>query len=168
MAELDREILFDVDGVILSNTTRQLVPGIQMLIDVLRLLGFKIAIWSSLGDHAQEAVDKLGLNGVARCFEKPDYPIQLDAALALLGNPPALQLDDDATERVGDWPFAWIQHDESAVERLQRERDALETLVKRAPTIMEYLLKSAVNSMDAGYQIDRFKENYAEIVSARD
>ena len=51
-----------------------------------------------------------------------DYPMQEDAALAILGERPALQIDDDATERVADWPFAiagsaW---DSLATERAER------------------------------------------------
>lgn len=81
------------------------MPGIQRLLGTLQLLGFEIRIWSAGGaERAQHVAASLGIPE-AKCYSKPEYPIQPEAALALLGDVPALQMDDDPTERVADWPF---------------------------------------------------------------
>jgi len=102
-------VLLDVDGVCVDYYGRPM-PGIERLVEVLRLLGFEIVLWSGGGAvYARKVAAALGfLTDVKRCYDKPDYPIQFDAALALLGRPPALQVDDDPTERVGDWPFLLV------------------------------------------------------------
>lgn len=98
-------VLFDVDGCLLDYRGN-IIPGIQRLLDTLRLLGFEIRIWSAGGkEYARETAERLGLAGVAECYRKPSYPPTLEDALALLGSAPALQVDDDPTERIPGWPF---------------------------------------------------------------
>ena len=100
-------VLSDVDGVILDSHGN-LRQGAVDLLCGFAALGFEIVLWSGNGaEHARQAADRIGLPNV-RCLSKPPFPIRLDAALALLGTVPALQLDDDPFEHVADWPFVHI------------------------------------------------------------
>jgi hypothetical protein len=100
-------ILFDVDGVLLDYDGEPM-PGMQRVLNILRLLGYDIKVWSAGGaEHAQDAASQFGLD--AECYTKPTYPIQVLDAIALLGGAPALQLDDDPTEHVDNWPFLLVE-----------------------------------------------------------
>lgn len=104
-------VLSDVDGVLLDYERKPRWDAIWVLHN-LAALGFEIVVWSGRGETvALRVALSFGLPTSTRCFAKPDYPISLDAALALLGGAPVLQLDDDPTERVGDWPFLLIHCD---------------------------------------------------------
>lgn len=105
-------ILFDVDGTISCGTPRCVPrPGMLLLCDTLACLGYELVAWSAGGAaHAQDHVERCGLHGsVHRYLTKPSYPITEEAALAVVGRRPALQIDDDPTERVGDWPFMQVE-----------------------------------------------------------
>ena len=96
--------LFDVDGCVLDYSARK-IDEVQELLDGLELLGYKIVFWSGGGKRwAESAARKYGLDGI-ECYRKPEYPIKLSDALALLKYPPVLQLDDDETEAVEGWDF---------------------------------------------------------------
>jgi NLI interacting factor-like phosphatase len=103
-------VLFDVDGTLSDGriwrkaTAR---PGVRDLLDTLAMLGFQLVVWSSGGEeYARRVAEALGLHGaVWRYAAKPSYPMNEEAALAAIGRRPALQVDDDHTERVADWPF---------------------------------------------------------------
>lgn len=100
-------VLFDVDGCLLDFHGEPM-PGVTRLLDTVRLLGFQVRVWSAGGEKwARKAADSLGATE-ARCYDKPDYPPTEADALVLLGSRPALQVDDDATERIADWPFMLV------------------------------------------------------------
>lgn len=103
-------VLFDVDGVLSDGriwrraTAR---PGVQTTLDTLACLGFQLIAWSSGGaEYAQRVCEALVLHGsIWRYASKPAYPMTEEAALAVIGSRPVLQIDDDPTERIADWPF---------------------------------------------------------------
>jgi len=98
-------VLFDIDGVILSADGTPL-PGAGWLVDTLMCLGFEVRFWSAGGTrHAGEAINRAGIYGSFTIHEKPTYPPTEDDALRIVGRRPALQIDDDHTERIADWPF---------------------------------------------------------------
>jgi hypothetical protein len=112
-----RDVVFDVDGVI-SNGQRPNVtvngesrfvgrPGIRDLFDVLGCLGFRVVVWSAGGaKYAREVCEALNVHGSVREYaDKPPYPMTEEEAEINLGRRPVLQIDDDPTERVADWPF---------------------------------------------------------------
>jgi hypothetical protein len=114
------DIVFDVDGVISNgqhpnmtvNGRRTIVgrPGMQELFDTLAELGYHIVVWSAGGaKYARQVCEALNLHGsVAYYADKPPYPPMIEEVEISLGRLPRLQIDDDPTERVGDWPFmAW-------------------------------------------------------------
>lgn len=105
-APTDRPVvLFDVDGV-LTQRDGTPTPGIARLVDVLQLLGFEVRFWSAGGvAHIGETLAKVGIYGMFTLRPKPEYPIAVERAVEAIGGRVALQIDDDPTERVGDWPF---------------------------------------------------------------
>ena len=103
-------VLLDVDGVIADGQAAKKCaprPGIRLLVDTLARLDYEVVAWSAGGVlHARDVVYACGLNCVIHRFlNKPDLPMQEEDALRLVGERPALQIDDDPSERVGDWPF---------------------------------------------------------------
>ena len=107
-------ILSDVDGVIVDYYGNPRLETIDLLWSF-HALDFELVIWSGgYAGYPREIADRFNLP-VKRTFKKPDYPIQLGAALELLGGVPALQLDDDPTERVADWPFIHIPCDDGTM-----------------------------------------------------
>jgi hypothetical protein len=103
-------IIFDTDLVIGdgSPAPRCAHPrGLTVLISVLVALGYELRAWSAGGaEHARAVVAHAGLvDAFAAYHTKPDYPMTERACLAILGRRPALQVDDDPSERVADWPF---------------------------------------------------------------
>lgn len=107
-------VLLDVDGVVACGRSVPRCrprPGIRDLVDVLTCLGHEVVLWSGGGaEHAEEVAQAVGIHGaVRRFYSKPRYPMTEEAALATVGERPALQVDDDPCERVGDWPFFLIE-----------------------------------------------------------
>ena len=100
-------VLCDVDGVVIDYDGNER-PGIRDLMFGFVGMGFDIKLWSGEGrPHAEEVAKRLELP----CFSfhtKPPYPMKRGAVLRRVGEP-ALQLDDDPTERAGDWPFLLIR-----------------------------------------------------------
>ena len=104
-------VLVDVDGVILDYAGK-MRWGVRNILHGFVEIGYELTLWSGNGEaHAHRTMRRADLPLSSRVFAKPDYPIQLDAALELLGSVPVLQLDDDPTERVADWPFIHIPCD---------------------------------------------------------
>src|SRR4051812_23995726 len=98
-------VLFDIDGVILGVDGTP-VPSAPALIDTLMCLGFEVHFWSAGGTrHVGDALQRAGIYGSFGAHDKPIYPPTEAAALKIIGRRPALQIDDDPTERVADWPF---------------------------------------------------------------
>lgn len=98
----------DVDGVLHNGTARMIPrPQMQLILDTLACLGFEVVAWSAGGgEWARDVVCRHGWHGViTRFLSKPDYPMDEGVALELVGAVPVLQIDDDALERVGSWPF---------------------------------------------------------------
>lgn len=124
----DRYVLLDVDGVCVDYNGAPM-PGIGRLVKTFEALGYAVVLWSAGGrNYCWEAAARCGFKPV-NAFTKPDYPIQEAAALALLKHPPVLQLDDDPTERVADWPFMEVTE---------------------APELFDYLLTRKGGSQDTG------------------
>jgi hypothetical protein len=99
-------VLFDVDGVLLrgDGTIR---PGVVMTIRTLMALDYDIHFWSAQGEHHAHAVaDSIGL-GLPHitCHTKPPMPMAEFEGLRIIGERPALQIDDDRRQRIADWPF---------------------------------------------------------------
>jgi hypothetical protein len=100
-----RIVLFDIDGVVLAVDGTPM-PGAQALVDTLMCLGYEVHFWSAGGTlHVADALQRAGIYGGFKAHEKPTYPPTEDEALRIVGRRPALQIDDDPTERVADWPF---------------------------------------------------------------
>lgn len=107
-------LLLDVDGVInLIEPGAPIRPGIEFLCQVFTALGGIIILWSGPGpEHARAEAERAGITSyVTKYLAKPDYPIAEDAALVAVGAVPVLQVDDDITERVGNWPFLHLPVD---------------------------------------------------------
>lgn len=116
-------VLLDVDGIVnLVGPGAPIRPGLVLLCDMLTCLGYELRLWSAGGAaHARSEAERAGIHGsVTAYFDKAEYPMSEQAALAILGRRPALQVDDDPTERVADWPFMLLAeavfnpHDEPA------------------------------------------------------
>jgi len=139
-------VLFDVDGVLADGQEAdkcQPRPGLRLLLDTLACLGYQLVAWSAGGrNHARAVVEACGFHGtIQRYLSKPDYPMAEEDALMMVGEVPALQIDDDPTERVGSWPFmvwpGWYgergsESDEAAIRtgaEAARLREALEEMV---------------------------------------
>lgn len=87
-------VLFDVDGTLIDHAG-QPIPETMGLVRIVRLLDFEVVLWSAAGaDHAAQTAQRVGLGDV-RCFTKPARPEEKAA----------LQVDNDASHRIGDWPF---------------------------------------------------------------
>ena len=107
-------LLLDVDGVVtLIEPGAPMRPGIDLLCQAFVALGGSVVLWSGPGaEHAEEVATRVGIDKyVTKYLAKPDYPITEEAALLALQDIPVLQVDDDATERVGNWPFLHLPSD---------------------------------------------------------
>lgn len=138
-------VLLDIDGVIESGPKHSR-PGMVLLCDTLTLLGFEVVAWSSGGaEHALKAVERCGLHGsIHRFLSKPDYPMTKASVLERVGQRPALQIDDDATERIGDWPFMLLETfrpppKDGILDELEDTIASLLTLVTAAQNVPDYV-----------------------------
>lgn len=113
-------VLFDIDGVILGIDGTPLA-GATALIDTLMCLGYEVHFWSAGGTmHVADALQRAGIYGGFTIHDKPTYPPSEAEALRIIGRRPALQIDDDPTERVADWAFmvwGYLRSQPSAPER---------------------------------------------------
>jgi hypothetical protein len=112
--------VIDVDCTIYDNkepTRRR--EGIELLFGSLALIG-EVHLWSAAGaEHAAAIAAAQGLQAyVAAVHDKPAYPPTEKDAIRILGRPAALQVDDDETERVADWPFLKVEAFWPEVEQL--------------------------------------------------
>ena len=98
----------DVDLTIVDsfNDFPLLIPGRRQMLKAMSTLG-EVVLWSAGGaDYVQDTVATFGLHNYVHGWRrKPEYPPQEDEALSILGRKPDLQVDDDPSERVADWPF---------------------------------------------------------------
>lgn len=104
--------LIDIDGVLGCGQVAphcHHVPRADTLVRVCDALGYELHAWSAGGSaHARDVVAH---GGWARMFTdyhtKPDYRTTAGRALEAIGrdHAPAIQVDDDPTERVSGWPF---------------------------------------------------------------
>lgn len=107
-------LLLDVDWVItLPAAGAPPRPGIGPFCQLFIDHGVAIKLWSGAGaEHAKKEAHRVGIDKhVTAYLSKPDYPISQTAAISALGSAPILQVDDDATEAVADWPFLHLSPD---------------------------------------------------------
>lgn len=107
-------LLLDVDGVVnLIEPDAPIRPGIELLCQLFTALGGDIFLWTGPGpEHAQIEAERAGITQyITKYLGKPDYPMTEEAALATVGAIPVLQVDDDITERVANWPFLHLPVD---------------------------------------------------------
>lgn len=105
-------VLFDVDCVLVDLHQQPIMQMVQLAREA-QASGCRLVLWSGGGDrHAREMAEVCGLQPDL-CLRKPEYPIQPEAALAVLGHPPLMQFDDDPTEQVDGWPFMLVLEDGS-------------------------------------------------------
>lgn len=109
-------ILMDVDGTVSCGRSAprcRARPGMGVTIELLDALGYELAMWSAGGaQHAWAVAQHCGYaEHVHRFYGKPDGPMSPENALCVIGETvrPVLQVDDELTERVGDWPFFLIE-----------------------------------------------------------
>lgn len=101
-------IVVDVDLTIFDEFADppQLMPNAKLLLHALSLLG-EVHLWSGGGEQHCRVVaqtHKLG-EFITDYHDKPRRPVQEAEAIQILGRAAALQIDDEPTERVADWPF---------------------------------------------------------------
>jgi len=99
--------IIDVDWTITDcGEPRRIRPGMRQLLGVLSVAG-EVHAWSAGGQaHVREVIDEFKLGEyIVAAHDKPPYPPREEEALAILGRKPMLQLDDDLSEQIADWPF---------------------------------------------------------------
>lgn len=144
-------VLLDVDGVVACGRPARSCrprPGIRDLVDVLTCAGHEVVLWSAGGaEHARAVAARIGIHGAVRRFHaKPDYPMTEEAALAVIGARPVLQVDDDRGERVADWPFMQIEGwygPDPAAQEVERLREALRKIASEKPDTLSWRHRKA-------------------------
>ena len=99
-------VLFDVDGTLLRRDG-SIRPGAALVIRTLMALDYSVHFWSGQGEHhARMVANSIGL-GLPHipCHTKPPYPMAEHTALRIIGERPVLQIDDQRSDRIADWPF---------------------------------------------------------------
>ncbi len=100
--------VLDVDLTIYDGFARppRLIDGSKILLQTLSTLG-EVRLWSAGGEsHAREVAQRFELaDMISDYHDKPPYPPTEESAIRILGRKAALQIDDDVSERVADWPF---------------------------------------------------------------
>jgi len=126
-------VLFDVDNTVgcglggLNGPCCEPRPGMSLLMAALFMLGYEIRLWSAGGaEHAEKTAEQCELTDfITGYHDKPDYPIQADAVVAMFGCLPVLSIDNDPTERVEGVPFVEVS------DYWGRHADEIEGIVMR-------------------------------------
>ena len=84
----------------------QLINGSRLLLQTLSTIG-EVHLWSAGGEsHARNIAQEFELTDTITDYHnKPAYPPTEKEAIRILGRVATLQIDDDPTERIADWPF---------------------------------------------------------------
>jgi hypothetical protein len=107
-------VVLDVDGcIMLVEPGYPIRPGILTMVKAFVQMGHEVVLWSAGGEeHAKEQALRAHIDEyVSHYYRKPEYPMTEADSLATLGRRPVLQIDDDHTERVADWPFLLVSMD---------------------------------------------------------
>lgn len=109
-------VLFDVDCTVANGCFADMAewevrPGAVDTVQGLARLGIRVGFWSGGGQaHAHTTAVRMGVRDLlAGCWRKPPYPMTPYTVRALLGEMPALTLDDDAGEAVEGVTFCLVQ-----------------------------------------------------------
>lgn len=108
-------VLLDVDGTISCGSPPERCtarPGLRLWLKTLRVLGYRIALWSGGGvDHAYQTAKKLGVDDlVSGFYDKPDaIGASVDDVVKIVGEVPALIVDDDEAEEVESVTFMFVE-----------------------------------------------------------
>lgn len=97
----------DVDLTIYDCFSRppRLIDGSRLLLQTLSSIG-EVRLWSAGGEtHCRQIAQRYELTDfIANYHDKP-RPNTEEEALRILGRKAILQIDDDPSERIADWPF---------------------------------------------------------------
>lgn len=152
-------LLFDVDGTIANGRPiphTRARPGIRLTFQLLHSLGYDVDLWSKAGGaHCADVADYLGLP-VDRVHDKPTSTMAIPALASLdpHGRAPVMQIDNEAGDRIGVWPFhhvdSWWGEPEAAETR--QAKDDVEHLGRKLYDALEALREAyAANRGDDHY-----------------
>lgn len=99
--------ILDVDLTIHDAFSRPtaMIKGTRLLLQVLDALG-EVRLWSAGGaSHCRQIAQTYELTDLVADYHDKPRPNTEEEALRILGRKATLQIDDDPSERIADWPF---------------------------------------------------------------